>query len=57
MKFPTIENQNIPYKDIVLPGYYFAYFLVFNEIILEIKTIKSLTSSEIKRTLNYLTAS
>jgi GxxExxY protein len=48
---------NIEYKEIVLPTYYFADFLVFDEIILEIKAIKELSKSEIKQTLNYLAAS
>ena len=48
---------NIAYKDILLPTYYFADFVVFEEIILEIKAIESLSSSEIKQTLNYLAAS
>ena len=37
--------------------YYFADFLIFNEIILEIKAIQELSSSEVKQTLNYLAAS
>ncbi|MFM9825817.1 GxxExxY protein [Flavobacterium sp.] len=48
---------NIEYKDIILPSYYFADFVVFDEIILELKAIESLSSSEIKQTLNYLAAS
>ena len=48
---------NIEYKEIILPTYYFADFLVYDEIILEIKAIQELTSSEIKQTLNYLAAS
>lgn len=48
---------NIEYKDIILPTYYFADFIVFDEIILEIKAIQELSSSEIKQTLNYLAAS
>lgn len=48
---------NIEYKEIVLPTYYFADFLVFDEIILEIKAIQELSKSEIKQTLNYLAAS
>jgi GxxExxY protein len=52
------ETQfNIEYKDIILPTYYFSDFLVYNEIILEIKAIQELSSSEIKQTLNYLAAS
>jgi GxxExxY protein len=48
---------NIEYKDIILPTNYFADFIVFDEIILEIKAIQELSSSEIKQTLNYLAAS
>ncbi len=48
---------NIEYKEIVLPTYYFADFLVFDEIKLEIKAIQELSKSEIKQTLNYLVAS
>ena len=48
---------NISYKDIVLPHHYYSDFVVFGEIILEIKAIQEVTSSEIKQTLNYLAAS
>lgn len=50
-------RYNITYKDIVLPSYYFADFVIFDEIILELKASEILTSSEIKQTLNYLAAS
>ena len=50
-------RYNIAYKDIVLPSYYFADFVIFDEIILELKAIATLTTSEIKQTLNYLAAS
>ncbi|WP_281636291.1 GxxExxY protein [Flavobacterium marginilacus] len=48
---------NIEYKDIILPTYYFADFVIFDEIILEIKAIQELSNNEIKQTLNYLAAS
>jgi GxxExxY protein len=48
---------NIEYKEIILPHHYFADFVLFDEVILEIKAIQSLSSSEIKQTLNYLAAS
>ena len=51
------KQYNIPYKDIILPRYYFSDFTVFGEIILEIKAIQTLTSWEVKQTLNYLAAS
>ena len=51
------SKYNIAYKDTILPSYYFADFVAFNEIILELKAIQSLTSGEIKQNLNYLAAS
>ena len=48
---------NITYKEIIFPHHYFSDFVVFDEIILEIKAIQQLSSSEIKQTLNYLAAS
>jgi GxxExxY protein len=50
-------RYNIAYKDIVLPSYYFADFVIYDEIILELKAITALSTSEIKQTLNYLAAS
>lgn len=50
-------KYNIAYKDIILSSYYFADFVVFDQIILELKAIVTLSSSEIKQTLNYLAAS
>ncbi|TDO97675.1 GxxExxY protein [Flavobacterium sp. 245] len=50
-------RYNIVYKEIILPSYYFADFVVFDEIILELKAITTLSTSEIKQTLNYLAAS
>ena len=54
VKYQRESKFNIYYKEIVLPSYYFADFVVFDEIILEIKAIQELLSSEIKQTLNYL---
>ena len=48
---------NITYKEIILSHHYFSDFVIFDEIILEIKAIQQLSSSEIKQTLNYLAAS
>ena len=48
---------NITYKEIILPHHYFSDFLIFDQIIHEIKVIQQLSSSEIKQTLNYLAAS
>ncbi|WP_415060862.1 GxxExxY protein [Flavobacterium sp.] len=56
---PYIREQKytIEYKGIMLPSYYFSDFTVFDAIILEIKAIQELTSSETKQVLNYLAAS
>ncbi len=51
------KKFNITYKDVILPHHYFSDFVVFDEIILELKAIQELSSSEIKQTLNYLAAS
>ncbi len=51
------KQYNINYKGLVLPRYYFSDFTVFGEIILELKAIQTLTSSETKQVLNYLAAS
>lgn len=51
------EKFTINYKEITLPSFYYADFVVFEEIIVELKAIQMLSSSEIKQTLNYLAAS
>jgi GxxExxY protein len=51
------KKYNIYYKDIVLSKYYFSDFTVFDKIIVELKAIEKLSSSEFKQTLNYLAAS
>jgi len=55
--FEREKQFKVEYKDIILPHYYYADFVAFNKIILEIKAIESLASSHIKQTLNYLAAS
>ncbi len=47
----------IEYKDIILPRKYVADFVVYNEIIFEVKAISQLTNSDIRQTLNYLASS
>ena len=47
----------IQYKDIILPRRYFADFVVFDEIIFEVKAISQLTNGDVKQTLNYLASS
>ncbi len=55
--FEREKKYEIKYKDIVLAHNYFADFIVFNNIILELKAAQSISESHIKQTLNYLAAS
>ncbi|MBC5862443.1 GxxExxY protein [Flavobacterium turcicum] len=55
--FEREKEYKIEYKDIVLSKKYFADFVVFDEIILEIKAISQLTASDTGQTLNYLACS
>ena len=53
-----IEKQfKVNYKGIELNHHFFADFIVFGKIILEIKSIKSLNDSHIAQTINYLKVS
>lgn len=61
------KKQNIPfirekqfdikYKDIILAHRYFADFIVYDKIILEIKHCENIANEHIKQTLNYLKVS
>jgi GxxExxY protein len=51
------QKYTIEYKGIQLPSYYFSDFTVYDNIILELKAIQELSSSETKQVLNYLAAS
>jgi GxxExxY protein len=55
--FEREKSYEIKYKDIILPRKYVADFVVYEEIIFEIKAISQLTNSDIKQTLNYLASS
>ena len=57
ISFEREKEFQIGYKEITLPLKYFADFIVFDKIILEIKAIETITNSHIKQTLNYLAAS
>lgn len=51
------KEYSIAYKEIVLPHKYFADFVVFDKIILEIKAANGIVDEFIKQTLNYLSVS
>lgn len=47
----------IHYKDIILPHKYFADFVLFGKIIVEIKSCEGIVQEHIAQVLNYLAAS
>ena len=48
ISFEREKRFEIVYKNIVLPHYYFADFIVFDTIILEIKAMEALNRSHVK---------
>lgn len=57
LRFAREKQYKINYKDIILPHYFFADFVVEDSIVFEIKSISCLTTSHIKQSLNYLAVS
>jgi len=51
------KKYEVEYKGIVLPHYFFADFIVFDEIILEVKAQKGIVEEHISWVLNYLAIS
>src|SRR6266705_149262 len=50
-------HDEITYKGVVLPHYYYTDFVVWDKILFEAKAVEKLTDSHIKQVLNYLAAS
>ena len=58
------RNHNIPYerekeytveyKGIILPHKFYADFVVYSDIILEVKSIKEISNDHLAQTLNYM---
>ncbi|CAN1503967.1 GxxExxY, GxxExxY protein [Flavobacteriaceae bacterium] len=58
------KNHNIPYKrekeftveykGIILPHKFYADFIVYSDIILEVKSIKEINNDHLAQTLNYM---
>jgi GxxExxY protein len=57
INFSREKKFTIKYKDIILPHFFFADFIIEGQIILETKAISSLTDSHVKQSLNYLAVS
>ena len=51
------KKFEINYKEIILPHYFYADFVVFNNIILEVKAQRSIIDEHYKIVLNYLSIS
>ena len=51
------EKYEVNYKDIILPHKFFADFIVFGKIILEVKGVSSIADEHIAQTINYLKVS
>lgn len=55
--FEREKKYFINYKDVVLPHQFFADFVVFDKIILEIKSVKEFHPKHIAQCINYLKVS
>ena len=55
--FERERKYEITYKSIILPHYYFADFVVFDQIILEIKAQSGIVDAFHKQVINYLAIS
>jgi GxxExxY protein len=51
------KKYEVEYKGIILPHYFYADFVVFDEIILEVKAQKGIVEEHISWVLNYLAIS
>jgi len=51
------KEYTINYKDIILPHKFYADFVIFDKIILEIKSVENLNDKHLAQCLNYLKVS
>ena len=52
--FKREKEFEVNYKGIILPHKYYADFVIYNKIILEIKANKAINKEDISQTINYL---
>ena len=55
--FARERKFEVRYKDVVLPHFYFADFVIWEKILFEAKAVEKLTEAHVKQVLNYLAAS
>jgi GxxExxY protein len=48
------REYNVVYKGIILPHKFYADFVVYEDIILEIKSVKEISNDHLAQTLNYM---
>ena len=48
------KEYNVVYKGIILPHKFYADFVVYSDIILEVKSIKEISNDHLAQTLNYM---
>ena len=51
------QRYEVKYKDVILEHKFYADFVVYDKIILEIKGVKAITDEFVARTINYLKVS
>lgn len=52
--FEREKKFSIEYKGNILPHKFYADFIIYDEIILEVKTVKEISNEHIAQTLNYI---
>ena len=52
--FEREKEFSIEYKGKLLPHKFYADFIIYDEIILEVKTVKEISNEHIAQTLNYI---
>lgn len=57
IQYEREKKYEVEYKDIILPHYFFADFVVFDNIILEVKAQKGIVKEHYSWVINYLAIS
>lgn len=52
--FEMEKEYTIEYKGTILPHKFYADFVIYDEIILEVKAVKEIVNNHISQTLNYM---
>ncbi|RXK59871.1 GxxExxY protein [Lacibacter luteus] len=56
-KYTREKMYSIPYKEIILPHKFYADFVVFDNVILEVKAKEGIVDEDYAQTINYLKCS